>query len=121
VSVKRADDLETAKHDVLVGDMSAYVVLRGDFAGPGMFGGKPPRVEVGFAPSRRAESGMLRGIVMEAAAARANDAMRPPGGGPSMEMTPAKIELVEVSAKKDSEMRAMPATNWEITFPSSIL
>lgn len=101
-------------------------MLVSDFDGPGMMGGKPPRVQVGFAPSRRAESGMLRGIVMETAAAKITDALRSPGAGsggsePAFEMVPAHIDLVEVSAKADFEARPRPATNWEITFPSSIM
>lgn len=126
VSVRREADVAAAKHDVLAGDAAAYLVLRGDFAGPGMFGGKPPRVELGFAPSRRAESGMLRGIVMETAAAKITEALRSPGAGsgtagPVFDMSPARIDLVEVSARKEAGLRPHPATNWEITFPSSIL
>src|SRR5262245_42710206 len=56
VAVTRATDEDDAKRRVLHGDVAAFVVLRRDFAGPGMLGGKPPRVELGYAPSRRAES-----------------------------------------------------------------
>jgi ABC-2 type transport system permease protein len=87
-----------------------------------MLAGKPPRVEIGFAPSRRAESGMLRGVVMETAAHKVTEMFASPGGpgSTSEPMMPAKIELVEVAARRD-ELRPRPATNWEITFPSSIL
>jgi len=123
VAVSREPDEAAAKRRVLKGDVAAYLVLRGDFAGPGMFGGKPPRAELGFAPSHRAESGMLRGIVMEAAAAKLNESLKASGmdfGGGGGSLSPIRIEAVEVSAQKDPA-RVMPATNWEITFPSSIL
>jgi ABC-2 type transport system permease protein len=121
VKIVRAPDAQAAKEVVLKGDAAAYVVLRADFAGPGMFGGKPPRVELGYAPSRRAESGMLRGVLMQTAAAKLQDAMAASGMGGGAELTPVRIDAVEVRAKSDAEARPMPATNWEITFPSSIL
>ncbi len=119
VAVRRVADVDAAKRDVLSGATAAYVVLRADFEGPGMFGGKPPVVDLGFAPSRRAESGMLRGVLMEAGAAKLQEAMGGTGGGAKLE--PVHIDAVEVSAKADSDSKPRPATNWEITFPSSIL
>jgi ABC-2 type transport system permease protein len=121
VAVRRAADVAAAKHDVLSGVTAAYVVLRADFEGPGMFGGKPPRVDLGFAPSRRAESGMLRGVLMEAGAAKLQEAMGASGMGGGVKIEPVHIDAVEVSAKADADARPRPATNWEITFPSSIL
>jgi ABC-2 type transport system permease protein len=63
---------------------------------------------------------MLRGVVMETAAAKLREAMGG-GSGEGDAMTPVRVESVEVSAKADSAAKVMPATNWEITFPSSIL
>jgi ABC-2 type transport system permease protein len=124
VAVTPAADVAAARRLVLSGDVAAYVVLESDFDGPGMFGGKPPRVEIGAAPSRRAEGGMLRGIVLQTAAAKLTEALSPPGGsssaGASEPMMPAHVDAVEVAAEKDPA-RMWPATNWEITFPSSIL
>jgi ABC-2 type transport system permease protein len=120
VAVRRAADVDAAKHDVLSGATAAYVVLRADFAGPGMLGGRPPRVDLGFAPSRRAESGMLRGIVMQTAAEKLQETFAGMGMGGGAKLEPVHIDAVEVSAKADSDARPRPATNWEITFPSSI-
>jgi ABC-2 type transport system permease protein len=124
VTVRRLPDVAAAKHDVLSGASAAYVALLGDFDGPGMFGGRPPRVEIGYAPSRRAESGMLRGVVLQTAANKLTEAFAPAGaasGGPAEPMMPAKIDALEVVAETDAAERPRPATNWEITFPSSIL
>jgi linearmycin/streptolysin S transport system permease protein len=120
VKVVRAADVAAANAVVLSGEVAAYLVLEGDFAGPGMLGGKPPRVRIGYAPSRRAESGMLRGIVLDTAALKVQEALASSGmGGASS--SPARIETVEVSARAEADRHARPATNWEITFPSSVL
>lgn len=124
VAVTRAADREAAKRAVLAGDAAAYVVLVGDFAGPGMLGGKPPRSEIGAAPSRRAESGMLRGVLMQAAAAKLQEQLgggSSGGSGAGFQLTPLVVESVEVSAQNDDGGKPKPATNWEITFPSAIL
>jgi ABC-2 type transport system permease protein len=86
-----------------------------------MLAGKPPRVELGVAPSRRAEGGMLRGIVLQAAAAKLQDEFASSGfGGGGVKLEPVRIESVEVTAREKGDGRPRPATNWEITFPSSI-
>jgi linearmycin/streptolysin S transport system permease protein len=123
LAVSPAADAEAARRDVLAGDAAAYVVLESDFDGPGMLGGKPPRVSIGFAPSRRAEGAMLRGIVMQAGADRLREsfASMGMGGGSGGAMEPVHVESAEVSAKAERDARPHPATNWEITFPSSIL
>lgn len=122
LAVEPAADAEAAKRLVLAGDAAAFVVLESDFDGPGMLGGKPPRVSIGFAPSRRAESAMLRGIVMQAGANRLRDSFASMGmGGGGAVMEPVHVESAEVSARKEPDLRPRPATNWEITFPSSIL
>jgi ABC-2 type transport system permease protein len=123
LAVARAVDVAAAKKAVLANDAAAYVVLVGDFAGPGMLGGKPPRVEIGAAPTRRAESGMLRGIVMQEAAEllRSTLAGFTGAGGGAGPLTPVAIDAVEVSAKSEAGARPRPASNWEVTFPSSIL
>ena len=104
VEVTSAADVAAARGLVLHGDVAAYVALVSDFDGPGMFGGKPPCVEIGYAPSRRAESGMLRGIVMQTAAAKLTESLRSPGTGSSgaaEAMMPAHIDVVEVAAQKE--------------------
>lgn len=122
VAVTRVADRDAARRRVLSGDAAAYVVLVGDFAGPGMLGGKPPRSEVGAAPSRRAEAGMLRGVLMQAAAEKLRAAFGGGGGGGAgFDLTPLVVESVEVSAREADGGRPRPATSWEITFPSSIL
>jgi ABC-2 type transport system permease protein len=122
VRIERVPDVAQAKRAVLAGDVAAYVVLAGDFEGPGMFGGKPPRAEVGFAPTRRAEGGMLRGILMEQGAALLEESMGggSPGGG-GMRLEPVRIAATEVAAEEKGSGRPKPASSWEITFPSAIL
>jgi ABC-2 type transport system permease protein len=121
LKVTRAADAAEARKLVLRGDVAAYVILLADFAGPGMLGGKPPRVELGVAPSRRAEGGMLRGIVLQTAGAKIAEAFGSGSAGtPAIDYSPAHVDVVEVSARAERELRPHPATNWEITFPSSI-
>jgi ABC-2 type transport system permease protein len=121
LAVSPAADAEAARRSVLAGDAAAYVVLESDFDGPGMLGGKPPRVSIGHAPSRRADGAMLRGIVMQAGADRLRESFASMGMGGGGAMEPVHIESDEVSAREEPDIRPRPATNWEITFPSSIL
>jgi len=121
LAVRPAADAEAARRDVLAGDAAAYVVLESGFDGPGMLGGKPPRVSIGHAPSRRADGAMLRGIVMQAGADRLRESFASMGIGGGGAMEPVHIESDEVSASEEPDLRPRPATNWEITFPSSIL
>jgi ABC-2 type transport system permease protein len=121
VAVNAVPDAEAARRLVLSGDAAAYLVLESDFDGPGMLGGKPPRVSIGYAPSRRAEGAMLRGIVMQAAANRLRESLSSLGMGGGGAMEPVHVESAEVSARTEPDHRPRPATNWEITFPSSIL
>ena len=121
VAVTPAADADAARRLVLAGDAAAFVVLESGFDGPGMLGGKPPVVRVGYAPSRRAEAAMLRGIVMQAGADRLRESLSSLGMGGGGAMEPVHVESAEVSASKEPDHRPRPATNWEITFPSSIL
>src|SRR5215213_4413649 len=61
-------DAETA---VRLGQRSGYVVLAKDFgaASNRMFYGEPRQVEVGVDPARKAEAGMIEGLLMKHAAA----------------------------------------------------
>src|SRR5205085_1898491 len=63
-----ARDREAARAAVLKGERVAYVVVKPGFGdSQGMFFGKSPPLEVGIDPSRKAEAGMLQGVLMEAA------------------------------------------------------
>lgn len=81
--LKESDELEVrdasreqAVEDVRHGRIAAYVVLKPGFgkAQEQIFWGDPPEVELGTDPARRAERGMLEGILMKYAANRFQDA-----------------------------------------------
>ncbi|MBK8976164.1 MAG: ABC transporter permease [Planctomycetes bacterium] len=62
-----AGTLQQARAAVRDGDATAYLhVVRMPDDGLGMFGGTRPELELGLDPSRRAEAGVLQGLVMEA-------------------------------------------------------
>ncbi|MFH1219021.1 MAG: ABC transporter permease [Candidatus Eisenbacteria bacterium] len=67
----RQDAVETVRR----GKTTAYVVLTPGFgdATKQMFWGSPPRVELGVDPARRAEAGMIEGILMKYASKRFQD------------------------------------------------
>ena len=60
---------ELAHDRVRLGTLTAYVIVPAGYADSATpwSGGDPPEIEIGVDPSRQAESGMLQGLVMEAA------------------------------------------------------
>lgn len=66
LDLKIVDSLK-ARKDVLSGKRVAYILLEKGFgqARRNFFSGKTPQVELGIDPSKKAESGMLSGILMK--------------------------------------------------------
>jgi ABC-2 type transport system permease protein len=65
LGITRMDTREAASNAVRLGDYAAYVVIRPDFGRRlrAFFAGEPPEIELGVDPSRRAEAGMLEGVL----------------------------------------------------------
>ena len=121
IEVQSVPSRDAARDAVLGGKASAYIVLESGFGGPGPLAGDPPRAEIGVDPSRRVESGYLRGILMQAAAERMRASLEDAGMGGGKSWDPVTISAVEVTAHREPSGRVMPASAWEVTFPSSIL
>ncbi len=73
-------DREEASARVRRGKLVAYVAIPPGFGErrDGMFRGDPPRIEVGIDPSRKAEAGMLQGLLMKCAFQRMQDMFTKP-------------------------------------------
>src|SRR5262249_7064988 len=66
LSVSRKSQ-EEARQMVLKGNAVAYLVIKGGFGDGGLdFGGKGKQIELGIDPARKADAGVLKGIIMEA-------------------------------------------------------
>jgi ABC-2 type transport system permease protein len=75
----RSEAIDLVRH----GKETAYIIVPRGFgqAAGRMFYGQPPRVELGIDPSRRAESGMLQGLVMKYGVARMQQMFSDPAAG----------------------------------------
>ncbi|NIV94665.1 ABC transporter permease [candidate division KSB1 bacterium] len=71
-------DRQHAAEQVRRGKRVAYVVLEKGFgaASERVFWGNPPKVELGVDPARRAEAGLLKGVLTKYAAERLQDVFR---------------------------------------------
>jgi linearmycin/streptolysin S transport system permease protein len=97
------------------GKVVAYVALKPGFgeAAERLFGGPPPAVELGADPARRADAGMVEGLLMKYAAKRFNQAM---GGSQTSSFEPISIDKVSVAV-----MRIWPTSAYALTFPQGII
>ncbi|MEE8587065.1 MAG: ABC transporter permease, partial [Acidobacteriota bacterium] len=70
LNVIPSDDKHQARETVRRGNRVAYIALPKGFgeARKNIFGGETPRLEIGVDPARKAESGMLQGILTKYAA-----------------------------------------------------
>ncbi len=75
-----ADDKQTARESVRRGSRVAYIALPEGFgeARNSIFAGQTPRLEIGVDPARKAESGMLQGILTKYAAAAMQQTLQDP-------------------------------------------
>jgi ABC-2 type transport system permease protein len=75
-------DRQTAAESVRRGRKTAYLVILPGFgeAQKRVFWGEPPKVELGVDPSRKAESGMIEGVLMKYASERFQEALSDPAG-----------------------------------------
>ncbi len=64
---------ELARRKVRAGELTAYIVLPEGYGGDGPFAGFGAEIRVGIDPSRQAEAGYLRGLLMEASFRRFQD------------------------------------------------
>jgi ABC-2 type transport system permease protein len=105
-----------ARADVLKGTLVAYIVLKPGFgkALPGAGFPKPPdqapAIEVGIDPSRRAEKGILSGLLTAATFSGMQ------GGGRAPAWKPPRVELEDVTPEERG-----PRSTYEIMFPSAVL
>ena len=75
-----SDDKHQARETVRRGNRVAYIALPEGFgeARQNIFGGETPRLEIGVDPARKAESGMLQGILTKYAAQAMQQAFQDP-------------------------------------------
>ncbi|MBT7311729.1 ABC transporter permease [bacterium] len=107
---------EEAISRVRRGKATAYLIIPEGFAANkmGMFSGNPPEIVVGIDPSRKAQAGMLIGMLQKAGFAGLQGMFG--GGGSGNSMTPVAIDVQDVSVN-----RTGPKNSFDITFPQSIV
>lgn len=107
---------EKAISTVRRGKATAYLIIPEGFAANkmGMFSDNPPEIMVGIDPSRKAEAGMLIGMLQKAGFAGLQGMFG--GGSSGKSMTPVAIEVQDVSVN-----RTGPKNSFDITFPQSIV
>ncbi|MCK6485994.1 MAG: ABC transporter permease [Phycisphaerae bacterium] len=67
VELREYPGVDDARADVRKGKIVAYAVVKKGFGDSwGFFGGEAPPLEIGIDPSRKAEEGMLQGMLLEA-------------------------------------------------------
>lgn len=99
------DKVEDAKDAVRLRKASAYLVVRAPLPGSPV-----PDFEVGIDPSRQVESGMLRGLIFQAASP-----VEDPGALAGKEMA----TVVDVTRKQRETDRL--SSSYQLTFPPAIL
>ncbi len=92
---------------------TAFVVVSEGFGRSNPMAGSPPRVELGVDPARRAEAGMLQGVLTRYAAQRLSVQLMGPAGSA---FTPLKIDESKVAVQ-----RIGPANAYEISFPQGVI
>ena len=85
----RAEAIDLVRH----GKKTAFVIVPHGFgqAAGRMFYGEPPHVELGIDPSRRAESGMLQGLLMKHGVAADAEAVQRSGSGAGVDCGGASL------------------------------
>ncbi len=106
---------EEAISAVRRGKATAYLIIPEGFEANkmGMFSGNPPEIVVGIDPSRKAEAGMLIGMLQKAGFAGLQGMF---GGGSGKSMTPVAISVQDISVN-----RTGPHNSFDVTFPQSIV
>jgi ABC-2 type transport system permease protein len=106
---------EQALATVRRGRVVAYVALKPGFgeASGRLFSGAPPAVELGADPARKADAGMLEGILIKYASKRFQDLFANPE---VRSFQPLSIDKVDVAV-----MRIGPTSAYAITFPQGII
>ncbi|MFO0967961.1 MAG: ABC transporter permease [Gemmataceae bacterium] len=105
--------LEDARQAVLKGKAVAYLVIKGGFGAGGLdFGGKGKQIEMGIDPARKADAGVLKGMIMEAVFADMQQLFSDPAKGQEMlekalkqiqaakDLDPAAVVLLELGLKQ---------------------
>jgi len=107
---------EKAISTVRRGKATAYLIIPEGFEANkmGMFSGNPPEIMVGIDPSRKAEAGMLIGMLQKAGFAGLQGMFG--GGSSGKSMTPVAIDVQDVSVN-----RTGPNNAFDVTFPQSIV
>lgn len=111
---------EAAWKAVQEGRAAAFVALPKGFGDAvGQFGESAPKVEIGADPSRRAERGMLQGIVAQAVVRRVFGS---PGGAAADDAwSPLRVDVSDVTGPSLFEPGRKPRSGYEISFPSAVL
>ena len=104
-------DRTAAADAVRKGDKTAYLVIPADFgerwqAGfSGGFSGNPPTVQLGVDPARKAEAGMLQGVLMKYAAERFKTLFS--NSGAMQQQMKSSIAQIQASTDMPAEWRTL--------------
>lgn len=105
ITYQMMDKVDDAKDAVRLRKATAYLVVRAPLPGSPI-----PEFEVGIDPSRQVESGMLRGLIFQAAS---------PGGPGGSVAGKDMAEVVDVTREERETDRL--SSSYQLTFPPAIL
>lgn len=91
------------------GKVVAAVVLAKGFGGARLFRGESPRAEIWIDPSRKAQSAMVQGLLMQRAARQMQKKL-------AVSFEPLRIEQHDVAIRKEG-----PQSGYQITFPQGLI
>lgn len=105
------------------GRQAAFFVIRPGFGerSARLFYGPPREIEVGSDPSRKAEAGMIEGLLMKAAAEDMQRAMNVPGARANGAGEQGGWQPLAIVAAPITRERRGPANAFAITFPQGIV
>jgi ABC-2 type transport system permease protein len=137
LAIAVGDDTAPARDAVRRGDLVAAVVLRPGFGralgAPGVFDDAVAELELWVDPARRAEVGVLRGIVAESfqqlGAVAAESPAEPQADNPFAAVMDPSLDLPSLVAKPPKillrpiteDREAKPANAFEVSFPAAII
>ena len=108
---------EEAREAVRLGNRTAYVALPAGFgaAQQRRFYGEPPEIEIGLDPSRRAEGGMIQGVLTRYLARPVQELFANRGGA-SRGWEPGRFRIADVA-----RVRRGPRNAFDVSFPQGVI
>ena len=114
-----------ADNAVRLGQRTGYIVVKPGFgvASERMFYGAPKEIELGVDPARKAEAGMIEGLLMKHGAADLQKLFTNPAASATMAGAggAAEWQPLKVTARAVARERTGPQNAFEITFPQGVI